>query len=218
MHFSDDQNRQIKDLARQFEENTGAEIVVTMVDKSDAYPEIPWKAFAMGVAMAALVLLAYALAGFNETGQVPVWRALALLLGTGAACAFLTLFWPALARLFLDPVRAEGETEQYAKSQFLHGELFGTPERISLLVLISRFERRVVILPDSGIQKRMAAHSFDAAIGLITGHLRQGNPFNALSLGLGLLEETLLAAGFKGRPGAPDLIDDEFVPQKGGGQ
>ena len=33
MYFTDDQTRRLNDLTRQFEDDTGAEIVVTVVDK-----------------------------------------------------------------------------------------------------------------------------------------------------------------------------------------
>ena len=172
----------------------------------------------MGASLASLALLAHTMVRYPGSDVLSIWVFMAALPGTGAICAFLSLFWPGLARLFLDPVRAEGETEQYAKSLFLDRELFNTPERNGLLVLISRFERQVVILPDNGIRARIAMHALDAAIDRMTKHLRRENGFTAIVEGLEILEGILAAAGFTGTPGVPDRIADELVQQKGGGQ
>ena len=60
---------------------------------------------------------------------------------------------PAFARLFLRKSRAAVEVLQYAKMQFLDRELFATPNRTAILVLVSMLERRVVILADKGLRR-----------------------------------------------------------------
>lgn len=215
MVFSDAQTEQLNERARLFEENTGAQIVVTVVEKSDSYPEIPWKAFAMGASAATLILLAYAAAGADGWQPLPLWICLTLPLFAGAFSAVLSIFSPAMARCFLDSTRAEGETEQYAKAFFLDRELFDTPERSGVLVLISRFEHRVVILPDSGIAARLKDRAFDPVVDAMTSQLHRSNAFEALAEGIRVLEKTLLEAGFQGAPGAPDAIPDELVKPEG---
>ena len=72
----------------------------------------------------------------------------------GRDCALLaSVYVPAFARLFLRDSRATLEVSQYAKVQFLERELFATPERTAILVLVSLLERRVVILPDTGLPR-----------------------------------------------------------------
>jgi len=39
------------------EARTGAQVVTAIVDRSDAYPELVWKAFALGIAVAALLVV-----------------------------------------------------------------------------------------------------------------------------------------------------------------
>ena len=39
------------------EARTGVQVVTAIVGRSDTYPEIPWKAFALGVATAALIIV-----------------------------------------------------------------------------------------------------------------------------------------------------------------
>jgi putative membrane protein len=215
MVFSDAQTGQLNAQTRHFEETTGAQIVVAAVDKSDAYPEIPWKAFAMGASAASLILLAFAVTGANDWQPLSLWICLTFPLFAGACSAVLSIFSPAMARCFLDSTRAEGETEQFAKSFFLDRELFGTPDRSGVLVLVSRFEHRVVILPDSGIAARRPHRALIPVVNAMTAQLRRSNAFEALAEGIRVLEKTLLEAGFQGAPGAPDTIPDELM-QPGG--
>jgi putative membrane protein len=73
------------------------------------------------------------------------------MLATGASMALLTILFPVFARLFLNDSRAETETRQYAESLFLSRQLFLTKHRTGILLLISLFEKKVVIIPDKGI-------------------------------------------------------------------
>ena len=57
MYFSEDQTRRLDARIRLLEKNTGIELVTAVVGKCDHYPEIPWKAFALGVAFGALVIV-----------------------------------------------------------------------------------------------------------------------------------------------------------------
>ena len=215
MYISNEQADSIKALTEQLERRTGVELVAMIVDKCDTYPEIPWKAFAFTASISVFCLL---LQAFIRPSWIIADREIFMaltILGTGAAAALLTLFWPFFARLFLDDIRATGETEQYARSQFLEREIFRTQERSGILLLVSLFERKVVILPDKGIQHRMAQETLANVIAQMTEPLHYGKFFEALRDGLAALEESLTKAGFKGSPGAPDQISDELIQQKG---
>lgn len=185
---------------------TGAEIVTSLVAKCDHYPEIPWKAFALGASAAALVVAALTLA---NTGWAP-WSPptiVALILGTGLAPALLTLFWPAFARLFLGHERAASEVLQYAESLFLREQLFQTRSRTGILLLVAQFERQVVIVPDRAVRERLAPAALDGVIARMTPLLAGGQIAQAFESGLSALEELLRARGFSGGDGDNELPD-----------
>ena len=77
----------------------------------------------------------------------------AVILATGAMFALLSVLssgiWP---DCFFRNQRKETETMQYAESLFLSNELFSTEDRRGILLLVSQFERQVVILPDTGVR------------------------------------------------------------------
>ena len=57
MHLTEQEQRQINELVAEVEAKSGARMPVAVIGKADAYPEIPWKAFAVGAAVAALFVM-----------------------------------------------------------------------------------------------------------------------------------------------------------------
>jgi putative membrane protein len=215
MYFSENETRKLNARIRQLEKNTGIELVTGVVGKCDHYPEIPWKAFALGVAFGALVIL---FQGMLRPDWLSTYSALIhtlFVLGAGAVMALLTVFWPGWARCFLDKTRAEAEIRQYAQSLFLEREIFKVPARTGMLLLVGLFERRVVILPDSGVVRRLPAGALQNVIAAMRGDLKRGNRLQALTNGVSVLEEHLKAAGFAPAVADTDRIPETLVQQKG---
>lgn len=133
------------------EEQSRSQIVLATVIRSDSYAEIPWKAFGLGVSVSGLLSLTGNLLFTSRIQGMAVLISVVAMLATGAAMALLTILIPVFARLFLNDSRAETETRQYAESLFLSRQLFLTKHRTGILLLISLFEKKVVIIPDKGI-------------------------------------------------------------------
>ena len=202
MHLSETDRRDIGERAARLEARTGVQVVTTVVGRCDAYPEIPWKAFAL---CSGLALLAATL-----------WHPDAVLggltfLGTGAAAALATVFLPGFARLFLDAARREAETRQYAAAFFLANDLSRTQRRSAILMLVGVFERTVVILPDSGLP--LGEAELQGVIARMTPALSASRVAPALRDGLDALESLLAAKGFAG--GGRDEIAQEVLEEKG---
>lgn len=207
MFLSDADKQAIEGRVSALEAATGVEIVTLVVDRSDAYPEVVWKAFALGVALAGLAVSlcelvwpAWMVAG---TALVNVL----IILGAGAASATLSLYVPAFARPFLRDSRAAPEVRQYAEMQFLAREMFATPDRTAILLLTSLLEHRVVLLPDNGMAARVAPAAWDAVIRRMTPLLRMGQTGPAVLAGLDEIGDALARAGFRRRDGANRFPD-----------
>lgn len=201
MALSNSDKTSISERAERLEARTGVQVVATVVGRCDAYPEIPWKAFALASALAALASA--------------FWHQNAVLggltfLGAGAAAALATVFLPAFARLFVDAARRETETRQYAASFFLAQDLSRTQGRSAILILVGVFERTVVILPDSGIRDRIAETELQEVIARMTPQLAAGRIAPALRDGLDALEALLAARGFAGGAGADEIAREVF--------
>jgi len=215
MYFNADEEGRIQAAIEQIEARAGVQVLAAVIGKADHYPEAPWKAFALAASLASLGLAVQAV--LDPPWIAPVHAAFyaIVVLGVGAAAALATVLLPPLARLLIPSARLEGEVEQYARGCFLEREIFGTRERTGILVLVSLFERKIVILPDTGLADRLPAGAL-ADVGKSMGPpLSRGTRFDALAAGLAALEGALLAAGFRGAPGAPDEISTELA--QGGG-
>ena len=135
-----DQERSHLDVrVAETEKRTGTQIVLSVIQRSDAYAELPWKAFALGASAAGLILL---LPFWWLYGRYPDLSALitmvAGILASGALLALLTVMFPRFAKCFLSAYRAEAEVQQYAKSLFLDRELFATRKRMGILSTTAR--------------------------------------------------------------------------------
>jgi putative membrane protein len=99
--LSSEESKAVAASVARIESRTGVQVVVAIIRKADTYIELPWKAFALGVSIAALVIV---LADVRWPQWVTSDTALihaAVPLATGAACALLAVFVPPFARRFL---------------------------------------------------------------------------------------------------------------------
>ena len=215
MYFTDTQSVHLKDIIRKIEERAGIEMVAAVVGKCDSYPEIPWKAFALAAAVSALAQLAATLLFPGWSPVSSAWSAPLFIPGTGAILALFSVIWPACGRLFLDRARAETEVEQYARALFLERELFRTRDHTGILVLVGLFERRVVIVPDSGIAGRLDSELLHRVIDQMTPHLRRKDRYRAMAGGLTALEAELLKAGFGPARRTGNELADGIIQENG---
>jgi len=99
---------------------------------------------------------------------------------------------------------------QRAEVVFLARELFATPGRDAILVLVSRFERRVVVVPDVAWAGRVSTAEWGAVVERMTPLLAGDRIVEAFGAGfdaIGALVEARGAGG--GRP--RQLLSDTLV-------
>ncbi len=205
----------VKQRVARLERSTGVEVVAAVIARADSYPEIPWKAFALGASLALLAAVAAALTAPGwEAAEAIVETAVAAL-ASGAATALATVWIAPLARLFLSRARRQTEVLQYAQAMFLDAGLQRTPRRDGVLLLVARFEREVVVFADSGVRDRVGPAGLDAVVAAVTAALKRGQVKEALLDGLARLEETLAASGFRAQPGEPNEVAEALIQQRG---
>ena len=214
MQLSEQDKERLASRVAMLEAKTGAQIVAALVARSDSYPEAPWKAFALGAASAALFVAACPLVARDwEGGQSALYNAVAIL-GSGAVLALLTTLFAPLARLFTDRPRRSAEVGQHARSMFFDRGLDRTRGRIGILLLVSLFERQVVLLADDGFEGRIDDADWQELTQRVTLLLRHDRASGALQAALDGLEALLLARGFHG-DGAGNELPNAIVVQGG---
>jgi putative membrane protein len=215
MPVTDKEQQQINTLVRQFESDTGIEAVAAVIGRADAYPEIPWKAYALGSALGALAVVFFPVLLSDWSIESTLAFHTMAVLGTGAVIAATSAFVPPLARLFLDPVRAQAEARQYALSLFVEREIFRTPERRAVLMLVSRFERVALVIPDSGLASYAVGIDLERTAVAMRAALVSRGPAAAFEAGFDTLRAVLLSAGYTPGSARTNMLEDGVVTSKG---
>jgi putative membrane protein len=189
--FLSDIDRTLLDkLIAEAEKKTKAQIVLAIVKRSDNYTEIPWKAFAFGSSLAGFVVFLLNIFMPGWITDKIILFSVAALLATGIIFVLMTLLFQGFARLFVSESRRVTETMQYAESLFLARELFATEGRRGILLLVSQFERQVVILPDKGVRDRLSREVIKNIINNMTKFMQRNEIRKAMETGLeGLVKE-----------------------------
>jgi uncharacterized membrane protein len=83
-----------------------------------------------------------------------------------------------------------------------------------VLLLVSRFERRIEILPDVGLRDRVSPSDWSAIIARMTPLLRRGRPFHAIEQALAALDELLVTRGVH-EPASGNPFPDRPIQERG---
>ena len=194
----------------------GIEVVTASIAKADVYPELPWRAGALAASMTALCVAIGDVLRPDWATSTTLLVSLATVMIAGAGVALLTIFSPALARLFLSRTRAEVEVRQFAHAFFLERQLFRTRRRLGVLLLIARFEHRVEVVADVGYEGRVAVAEWGSIIPPMLPLLREGRADDALIAGLDALDALLSSRGFVGDGRAPNELPDATMHEDAG--
>ena len=189
--LNNEERNRLDRLTAELEQKTGTQVALAIIERSDAYPELPWKAFALGSSLAGLLVWAMSILAPLPSVSKASLLAVVIMLAAGAGAALLCVFVPDFARLFLHTHRAEAETRQYADALFLSREMFSTKERKAVLLMVSLFERWIVVLPDAGLARQLNPQAAQTMIQCMKPFLKAGQTFQALDAGLKKIEEIL---------------------------
>ena len=78
---------------------------------------------------------------------------------------------------------------------------------------MSRFERKVEILPDVGLHDRVSEADWGEVMARMAPRLAEARFFDALEDGLGRTEELLAGKGFRAAPGSEDELPDRPIEE-----
>jgi len=212
--LSDHERSRLDQLIADSEKRTNAQIVLAVIKRSDDYAELPWKTFALSASVAGLIVVILDFILNYWVSHTTLLIAAIAMLSAGAAFALLTIFIPGFARIFLSANRADVEVKQYAESLFLNRELFATRKRIGILLLVSLFERRVVLLPDKGLSSRLTKEAMDGIIECMTQLLSHNELNRALEKGFEELSKAL-ELSTHGTGNIENELSDQIIEEKG---
>jgi putative membrane protein len=90
--------------------------------------------------------------------------------------------------------------------------MFKTPRRDAVLLMVSQFERRVVVVPDVYYRGRATHEDWEGVVAQMTPKLREGRTAEAFTTGLAAIESALVAKGIAVPPGEREnLLPDALL-------
>ncbi len=182
----DEAERRVHEAIVAVEKRTSGEVVPVVLGRSDAHPVGEWRS-AAAFAFFGSVLLEGMLP-WHSPMLLILWQVGLAVIGFGLARQFVG--WK---RLFIAEKRATAVAIEQASLEFHRLELQRTEGRTGVLIFVSLFERRVIVLGDTGIHAKVGdAHWLktrdavlagidrdDLAAGLIDGVRAAGEVLNA---------------------------------------
>jgi putative membrane protein len=154
------------------EKRTSGEIVPYVVDQSDEYLSATWKGAALGAILGPLVALA--IHRWSSIWGIPIDWWIALPAPVGGAVGYLLSLLPPVRRWMVGDEVLEARTRRRAAVAFLDQEVFRTENRTGILLFVSLFERRVVLLADSGIHQKVEQGQWEEITRRLASEIRKG--------------------------------------------
>ena len=191
------------------ERKTSGEIVPYFVEESDGYPGTLWKGTALGAFAGPLIAEAIYFLGDFWGGLMPLWIALPAAAG-GALGFLLTAYVPVIKRWVAGAGLLDLRTRQRAEIAFLEQEVFRTRDRTGILIFLSLFEHRVVVLGDSGINQKVESGQWDGIVQTIVAGIRAGRPGEALVEAIRQCGELLQRHGVAIQPDDRNELENEL--------
>jgi putative membrane protein len=207
--FGDKDLEAIRAAVAEAEGRTSGEIVPYVVDASDGYSSAVWKGTALGALAGPLAAEALYLFERFWGGTTPLWIALPAAAG-GAVGFLLATFVPAIKRWLAGGDLLDVRTRDRARRAFLEEEVFRTRDRTGILLFLSLFEHRVVVLGDSGINRQVEQRQWDGVVQSIVAGIRAGRPGEALVLAIRQCGELLERYGVALQPGDTNELADDL--------
>lgn len=196
------------------EKSTSAEIVPLVRSASSAYPA----ALLRGALVVGLVLAAAAtvldsiLTPWGSLDILDVWLFPGVFVVSFAVVSILARLVPAIARIFVTRAEMSEEVGEAAVTAFFRHRLAETRDRTGILLFVSVFERRVVVLADEGINAKVHGDTWQQVVDIVLQGIRDRRAPDGLCRGVARCGE-IVSAQFPVRPGDTNELRNLIVEE-----
>lgn len=179
--FTEDEKRKISATTRQVELHTSGEVVVMVVDSSDAYRDAELTAGAVFGSLVAFILT-------ELFFDALIWFYIPLSILFFFPFMRLTRLLPELKAPFISLRRKNETVARRALQGFYDQGLYRTRDHTGVLFFISLLEHKVWVLADKGIYEKITQGTLDQFATAVTKGIKENQACTALCL-------TITAAG-----------------------
>lgn len=203
--FTDEEKIRIKETTRNVESRTMGEIAVMVVDSSGQYLDAE---IIGGLIFGSLLSLFLTVLYFNST----VWSYIPLSFLFFFPSRFIVRKTPLIKAMFIGAVRKNHTVREMAVRAFYEKGLYKTKKSTGILFFLSLLERKVWILADKGIHKKIGQNTLNKFAKVVTQGIRDGRACIALCEAITEAGE-LLAIHFPKKPGDIDELPDDVMTE-----
>jgi putative membrane protein len=202
--LSDEERERVQAAVKEAEKATTGEIVPMIVSSSYHYPVAD---ILGGVALSLpLALIVTPMVGrWFWVGGQNMWLFLGFFIPLFVLFHQVVRHTPWLKRVFLPHKEIEEEVKEAALIAFFRHGLYKTRDETGVLIFISVFERRVWVLADRGIHKKVGQNEWDAIVREVTNGVVEGRPADAICTAVKRAGE-ILRAHFPAKAGDTDEL------------
>jgi putative membrane protein len=204
--FTAEEKERLKTATHEVESRTIGEIVVMVVDHSDHYIE----AEVLGsVLLSSLLSLILTVLFFDSS----LWFYIPLSFIFFFPCWFLFIKVELLKKAFIGVRRKEEAVRLRAERAFFERGLYRTKNNTGVLFFVSLLERKVWVLADKGIYKKMDQETLNRFANEVSRGIREGRACDALSQAI---QETgvYLAKHFPITPDDTNELPDDVMTEE----
>jgi putative membrane protein len=207
--FTPEAEAEIRRAVDRAEEGTSGEIVPFVVDASDTYEGTLWKGATTGALLVSLVAAGAWILWQPWGAPIALW-----LVGpplAGSALGYLLVgALPSLRRALIGKEVASRRVERRAAIAFLDEEVFRTRDRTGILLFLSLFERRVVVLGDEGINSKVGEEEWRSIVSRLVAGIRADRSVQALVSAIDECGELLQRRGVEIKPDDINELSDDL--------
>jgi len=201
--FSGEERERIKKTVQDVETRTIGEVAVMVVDSSDQYIEAEVMG---GVFLSSFISLILTMAFFHSS----LWWFILLSFVLHFPARYVFQKVPHLKTAFIGMKRKEHAVMQRAERAFYEKGLYKTRENSGVLFFLSLLERKVWVLADVGIYKKIDQETLNSFANIVSQGIRERRACDALCRAIKESGE-VLASHFPIKPGDTDELPDEVM-------
>jgi putative membrane protein len=203
--FTQEERGRIKETIQDVESQTDGEVAVMEVDSSDHYLEAEvLGGIILGGLLALIVTVLFL--------QASLWSYVPLSFIFFFPFRWLCIKVPALKAVFITVKRKEETVRLRAIRAFYEKGLYRTRHHTGVLFFISLLERKVWVLADKGIHKKMDQETLNQFAKMVSQGIKKGQACQALCQSIEGIGQ-LLAEHFPVTPGHKDELPDEVMTE-----
>lgn len=210
--FSDPDLVRIKEAVKEAEDKISGEIVPVIIERSGNYTIAVYKSAMLFAALGfvfMIILDRYIITDPSNTLYYdPVFIFFAVI-AAGLVGVVFAMLNDSFKRLFITNRHFEECTRIGAEAAFLEEEVFNTRHRTGIMIFVSFFEHKVIVMADRGISKVVEQREWDELVSSLVGLIREGKPVDGIEAAIKRCGKILLDKGFhKTEDDINELRDD----------